>query len=1116
MVRNKVSTCVEVFFRTALFIGLNAVAFSEVFAATDNAAPAAVAPAAPAAVAPAAAAAALPAAAPALKKARALGENLLGEGCTAVQRDDVQAEPPIPVDENLVCQDKVSGGVAYGRFLSAAQMDEAALHAAILTQYKISRMAIAINAKAICGDAKWLDNTGPKAIALLPCKLKSGGWQHLVAISRSRDELAVADAPPALVSIILRSYALEDKVVESVSTKEYLTALWGKPIILASEADLQKFKDLVREGRNANAQFNFVQSEELFRKALDLQSKFLSENAVEIADTLMDLALNASNVGKAEEAEALFRRAEPIIQKSPFESDRARFLGYQGLAAANRGDFVAALKNAQAATEYWRKLAGDQSNAGLNDLVQGAGATGSEQFELVLALTFQSNMALRNDDLESASALASEGLLMLEKIPDFPAWRKADLLMVLGEVSISQGRVSAAETYFGTAFAIRKEMFGEGVPSIAVLSSLGRAYQKEGLNSSAIITYRDVFRMARALPPSNSVMNIDQISPFCSAIVDYAKTLTDENAKQGLYAEAFDAFQMARSGVVDKTIAKAQARLAADDPKMGALIEEMQDAQRQSDVARAELALEQSAPDDDRSAIAEEKLKKKIAEQKAKADALKKKISADFPEYDQLANPKPLQLLELRKQLGDTEALVSFVVGRQRSFVQVTRRDGNWVQSINEGSESLRDTVQALRRALEIQAGSVNEFDLQRSYQLYKSLFSKIEPQLQGMTHIIIAPAGPLASLPFSLLVTEDPSGKGYGKVAWLGQKFPISHVPSMQAFFALRASPPKRIPPKTLLGFGNPVLEGAKSKNSAEELAKVNAECRTDGPMNSATLRALAPLPDTATELKTIAGILGMQNSNLFLHEQATEQNFRMQSLKDYRVLYFATHGLLPGELKCQSEPGLVLTPPAGQATKKDNDGLLEASEIATLKLDADMVVLSACNTAGGGGKFGGEALSGLAESFFFAGARSLVVSHWQVPSAATAKLMSGMFSSLGPELKGGSAHALQLAQAKLIGKTETAHPFFWAAFVIVGDGMAASSAELLAQAPAAVPAAAAATATATATAPTTATAPAPGATLAPGVALTPAQAAPNAPSPTSAPVATAPGTTAPGATKQ
>jgi len=986
------------------------------------------------------------------KAGRPLGENLLGGCRSTVNNDDVAPEAGTPTDTQLVCASKVSGAITYGRFLSTGELEPSALQAAVSSQYKSSRMAKAIEAKATCAQPKWLEGTGQNAIALTPCQLKSGGWQHLVVISRNKDVLAVADAPPTLIPVILRGLGLDAKQIDSLSTKEALSALWGKPVILASAADLEKFKELVRQGRNANAQFDFAQAEEQFRKALDLQSKFLSENDVAIADTLMELALNASNLDKAEEANALFRRAEPIIQKSPFESDRARFLTYQGLAAANRGDYSVALSNARAATQAWRKLAGDTSGSGLNGLLQGAGGSGSEKSELVLALAFESKMALRNDDVVSAGALAGEGLLMLNDMPSFPAWRKADLLAVLGEVSIAQGRLSAAETYFNTALAIRKQAFGEGIPTIGVLTSLGRAYQQEGMNTSAIITYRDAFRMARALPPSNSVMNIEQIAPFCSAIADYALTLTDEKAKQGLYAEAFDAFQMARSGVVEKTIAKAQARLAADDPKMSALIEQMQDAQRQADVARAELAIEQSAPDEDRSATAEARLQQTITEQKAKAEGLKKTIAVQFPQYDQLANPKPMQLLELRKRLGDQEVLVSFVVGRQRSFVQVTRRDGNWVQRIEEGSESLRETVQGLRRALEIQAGSVNEFDSQRSYQLYKTLFGKIEPQLEGMTHIIVAPAGALSSLPFSLLVTEDPTGKAYGKQSWLGQKYAISHVPSIQAFYALRGSPPKRIPPKTLLGFGNPVLEGAQTKNSAEGLAKVGAECRVAGPMSSATLRALAPLPDTATELKNVAAILGKDNSNLFLHEQATEPNFRAQNLRDYRVLYFATHGLLPGELKCQSEPGLVLTPPREQAKTKETDGLLEASEIATFKLDADMVVLSACNTAGGGGKFGGEALSGLAEAFFFAGARSLVVSHWQVPSAATAKLMSGMFSTLGPDLKGGSAKALQKAQANLIAKAETAHPFFWAAFVIVGDGLAASSAELLAQAPASV----------------------------------------------------------------
>jgi CHAT domain-containing protein len=189
---------------------------------------------------------------------------------------------------------------------------------------------------------------------------------------------------------------------------------------------------------------------------------------------------------------------------------------------------------------------------------------------------------------------------------------------------------------------------------------------------------------------------------------------------------------------------------------------------------------------------------------------------------------------------------------------------------------------------------------------------------------------------------------------------------------------------------------------------------------------------------LKTVGKILSTIDSPALVYskDSATEANLRDQDLDDYRVLYFATHGLLPGELKCQTEPGLVMTPPL-KTESRENDGLLEASEIASLRINADIVVLSACNTAGSGGKFGGDALSGLAEAFFYAGARSLVVSHWQVPSKATANLMSAMFESLGPNLKTGAALSLRDAQKSLIGFEKTAHPFFWAAFVVVGDGI-------------------------------------------------------------------------------
>jgi CHAT domain-containing protein len=184
------------------------------------------------------------------------------------------------------------------------------------------------------------------------------------------------------------------------------------------------------------------------------------------------------------------------------------------------------------------------------------------------------------------------------------------------------------------------------------------------------------------------------------------------------------------------------------------------------------------------------------------------------------------------------------------------------------------------------------------------------------------------------------------------------------------------------------------------------------------------------------VARLLGAGGNSVFLGREATETRLRELPLDQYDVLYFATHGLLPGELRCQAEPGLALSPPGVTATSKEADGLLDATEIASLTLNADLVVLSACNTASGGGRFGGEALSGLAEAFFYAGARALLASHWEVPSSATVRLMTGLFERAGPGLTHGTAQSLRQSQLTLLDQPVTAHPFFWAAFTVIGDG--------------------------------------------------------------------------------
>ena len=211
-------------------------------------------------------------------------------------------------------------------------------------------------------------------------------------------------------------------------------------------------------------------------------------------------------------------------------------------------------------------------------------------------------------------------------------------------------------------------------------------------------------------------------------------------------------------------------------------------------------------------------------------------------------------------------------------------------------------------------------------------------------------------------------------------------------------------------------------------------------GVANLADLRTWAPLPETADELCDVASDLGVDpKTHLYLGALATETKIKQLSedgsLAKYKIVHFATHGAIAGQVSRASEPGLLLTPP-DKASETD-DGYLSASEIAGLKLDADWVILSACNTAAGGAQ-GAEALSGLARAFFYSGARSLLVSHWEVASDSTVRLITKAVAELKSNPEIGRAEALRRSMLSMIetGKDYEAHPGFWAPFVLVGEG--------------------------------------------------------------------------------
>jgi CHAT domain-containing protein/tetratricopeptide (TPR) repeat protein len=468
-------------------------------------------------------------------------------------------------------------------------------------------------------------------------------------------------------------------------------------------------------------------------------------------------------------------------------------------------------------------------------------------------------------------------------------------------------------------------------------------------------------------------------------------------------------------------------------------------------------------------AAAEQKIRDRLAAIAEKRTALQQVFAAEFPDYAALSNPQPLTVTAIQALLSDGEALLFYATGDKESYVfAVTRTSAAW-KSIPLGTAALSDKVAAFRRALDVAAlrraakereiggKPVELFDLGLANELYVSLVGPVEDLVKDARHVLVVPSGPLTSLPFHLLVTEKPATAilplkdigSYRDAAWLLKRQAVSVLPALASLKALRRGGARREPgARPLVGFGDSVFDPAER---ATALAK-----RRDGQTSAAVTQgysdfwqgiamdraklaqSLPSLLDTADELKAVATKLGAAPEDLHLAADATEAAVKQTVLADYRVVFFATHGLVAGDIKGLGEPSLVLTLP--QTPTDVDDGVLTASEVAQLKLNADWVILSACNTAAAD-KPGAEALSGLARAFFYAGTRALLVSHWSVDSKAAARLITSMFEIMKADPKLGRAEALRRAMlADMNDKSSPgkAYPAFWGPFSIIGEGAA------------------------------------------------------------------------------
>jgi CHAT domain-containing protein len=599
---------------------------------------------------------------------------------------------------------------------------------------------------------------------------------------------------------------------------------------------------------------------------------------------------------------------------------------------------------------------------------------------------------------------------------------------------------------------------------------LGWALAAAGRREDALAAFRAALPALLAGsdddPASENIRVIRVIILQYLRLLDETRTAAASPGGGAAAAEGFAAADALRNLTARQTLAEATARMSLPDPALADLARREQDiGNERREYARLLLDIASAPPDQqDESAVAT--LRGDTANLDKARTALRQEIAQRFPRYLELLSPHAATVEEARSLLRPDEALLLITSLEDRTLVWSVTKDAPLAYaSVPLRAADLAFSVALLRHSLDPRAarlGDISPFDVAVAHKLYAALLEPVASAWRGRKLLIAVVDGPLAQVPLSVLVTrtvpqpQDREGQalftGYRDVPFLAREIAVSQAPSVSALLSLRRLAPHSAERRPFIGFGDPwfnAQEAADARRTEPPLVEVASRgepllraAPATSALNSATLGQLPRLPDTAQELREVAATLGADPTrDVYLGDQASEETVETLKLDDRRVVMFATHGLVPGDLDGLTQPALALSPPAVAGGR--GDGLLTASKILGLKFDADWVVLSACNTAGGGA----EAVSTLGGAFFYAGAHALLVTNWPVETRSARLLTTGTFRHQAADASLTRAEALQRSEIDLIngrgsvnaeGQTvfSYAHPIFWAPFSLVGDG--------------------------------------------------------------------------------
>lgn len=845
-----------------------------------------------------------------------------------------------------------------------------------------------------------------------------------LAISGSCTIPGLAQTPLAAQSARINELSRAGKYAEAL------------PLAQAMVASLEKTsnsRDLAGALNNL-AQINAAQghddqAEPLYKRAVALLEKSLGLDTPEIAPELNNLAALYQRQGRFAEAEPLFKRALAIREKAlPHEHpDVGQSLNNLATLYVKQERYAEAEPLFQRALAIYQKVGGAEHPA---------------------VATLLNNIGQLDRDLgrdADAEAPIKRSLAIREKVLGGDHPDVARSLNNLAGLYEHEQRYADAEPLYRRALSIRERALGPDHPDVATSTgNLAHCLQASG-------------RTADALPLAEKTLAGDGAQLRIVLPILFAARRQHLMAEDKALDEALGAIQRGAQSSAASAVNKLAVRLAAGSDRLAELVRRDQDLAAEADALDKAIIAAVSKQSGQRDASAEQRSRQRLAAIANERAGVQKTLAVEFPDYASLSHPLPLAVGDVQALLSSEEAMVLFSVVDNESYVIAITGEGVDWQQIPLGADALAQKVAAFRNGLDVGkasavSGKSGLFDLALAHELYVALLGPVEALTRHKRSLLVVPSAALTALPFHLLVTEKPPVaipdrlEGYRSAAWLLRRQAVSVLPSLVSLKSLRAFARREPSIKPMTGFGDPLFNPAEAgpaeRRTAGRLAtrSIATSAYTDfwrgaGVDRARLAQALPQLPDTADELSAVAKDVGASEADIHLGRDASETTLKRTPLAQYGIIYFATHGLVAGDVKGLGEPSLALSIP-DQPTELD-DGLLTASEVAQLRLNADWVVLSACNTIAGD-KPGAEALSGLARSFFYAGARALLVSHWAVDSEAATRLTTSTFDLLKNEPGLGRAEALRRAMLGYLDDASSprnAYPALWAPFALIGE---------------------------------------------------------------------------------